>query len=139
MDPANKYTTEPHPYGSDTYITKDSGEREDFDTGSRRDSRTGKGRFDLLPFRAIRRLAGVYERGAKKYGDRNWELGQPQSRFLDSALRHMADYAEGKRDEDHLAQAAFNVMAMIDQEERKDTLPEELFDVADHSTDHDPA
>lgn len=111
------------------FVTKDSGERENFDTGSRRDSREGKGRFDLLPFRAIRRVAKVLERGAAKYGPRNWELGQPQSRYLDSALRHLADYAEGKRDEDHLAQAGFNVLALIDQEERRDKLPEELFDI----------
>lgn len=129
MGQASKYTTEPHPYGSDTYITKDSGEREDFDTGSKRDTRRNKGRYDLLPFRALGRLAGVYERGAEKYGDRNWELGQPQSRFLDSALRHLAQHAIGARDEDHLSQAGWNILAMIDQEERRDTLPEELFDV----------
>ncbi|HUS51203.1 MAG TPA: dATP/dGTP diphosphohydrolase domain-containing protein, partial [Candidatus Paceibacterota bacterium] len=67
---------------------KDSGKRQDFDTGSRRDTRDGKGRYDLLPVRAIKRLAKHYENGAKKYGDRNWEKGQPLSRYLDSALRH---------------------------------------------------
>jgi len=32
---------------------KDSGKREEFSTGSRRDTREGKGRFDLLPTRAL--------------------------------------------------------------------------------------
>ena len=67
---------------------KDSGVRQDFETGSRRDTRDGKGRYDLLPMRAIQRLARHFEGGAKKYGDRNWEKGQPISRYLDSALRH---------------------------------------------------
>ena len=30
-------------------VIKDSGKREEFQTGSRRDTREGKGRFDLFP------------------------------------------------------------------------------------------
>jgi hypothetical protein len=100
------------------FVTKDSGEREQHATGAVRDVRGGKGRFDLLPTRSIRRLAGVYERGALKYADRNWEKGMPLSRYMDSALRHTFQYLEGQRDEDHLAQAAFNLLAVIDHEER---------------------
>lgn len=97
---------------------KDSGKRESFTTGSRRDTREGKGRFDLMPPKALRRLARHFENGAVKYGDRNWEKGQPQSRFLDSALRHLNNYLDGLRDEDHLSAAAWNVLCMIHQEER---------------------
>ena len=100
------------------FITKDSGQREQHHTGAVRDVRGGKGRFDLLPTRSIRRLAGVYERGALKYSARNWEKGMPLSRYMDSALRHLFQYLEGQRDEDHLAQAAFNILAVIDHEER---------------------
>ena len=39
------------------FILKDSGKREEFPTGSRRDQRAGKGRFDLIPTMALRRLA----------------------------------------------------------------------------------
>ena len=108
---------------------KDSGKREVFDTGSRRDDRTGKGRYDLLCPRFIRRLAQHNENGAAKYGDRNWEKGQPQARMLDSAIRHLFNYLEGMEDEDHLAAAAWNIMAVISQEERIDDLPPELFDL----------
>lgn len=59
---------------------KDSGKRQEFQTGSIRDTREGKGRYDLLPPHAIFRLAKHFENGAKKYGDRNWEKGQPLSR-----------------------------------------------------------
>jgi hypothetical protein len=113
------------------FETKDSGQREDFSTGSRRDTRTGKGRYDLLPPAALRRLAQVYERGAAKYGDRNWELGQPLSRFLDSALRHTFQVLEGRTDEDHAGQAAWNLLAFIEIQHRinEGLLPKELNDL----------
>ena len=93
--------------------TKDSGAREVMETGSQRDTREGKGRFELISPFALMRLAGVYERGAKKYDARNWEKGQPFSRFLDSALRHLNRFAMGWTDEDHLSQALWNVAAII--------------------------
>lgn len=95
------------------FTLKDSGKRENFDTGARRDTREGKGRFDLISPFMLRRLALVMERGAVKYDDRNWEKGMPFSRFTDSALRHINQFVMGKSDEDHLAQAIFNLMAII--------------------------
>ena len=66
-----------------------------------------------------------------KYGDRNWEKGQPISRFLDSALRHTCKHLQGERDEDHLVAAAWNIMCAVDTEERINAglLPKELNDV----------
>lgn len=101
---------------------KDSGVREDFDTGSRRDTRVGKGRYDLIPPRPLKRLAKHYENGAIKYSDRNWELGQPSSRFLDSLIRHAYAYADGERDEDHLAAIAWNSFGIMFNEEYKPEL-----------------
>lgn len=95
------------------YLTRDSGKREEFDTGAVRDTRTGKGRYDLISPYALKRLAAVMERGATKYGDRNWEKGMPADRLLDSALRHMFQYAAGDTDEDHLGHAAFNIFAIM--------------------------
>lgn len=97
---------------------KDSGAREKGENGVVRDSRDGKGRYDLLPARAIRRIAMHYENGAKKYGDRNWEGGLKNSRCIDSAIRHLFNALEGQTDEDHLAAAAWNILAIIDQQER---------------------
>lgn len=93
------------------YTLKDSGNRESFDSGAVRDTRSGKGRFDLISPIALRALAQVYERGSDKYGDHNWTKGMPLSRFIDSAERHINDYKAGLRDEDHLAQAAWNLLA----------------------------
>jgi hypothetical protein len=101
---------------------KDSGKRENFKTGSVRDTREGKGRYDLLPPRCIARLAKHYENGAKKYGDRNWEKGQPSSRYLDSMLRHAFEYADGQRDEDHITAVIWNAMGIVFNEEYKPEL-----------------
>lgn len=107
---------------------KDSGERQEFSTGSKRDTNKGKGRFDLIPPYALKRLAQHFENGAEKYGDRNWEKGQPLARYLDSAIRHAYAFLGGSRDEDHLAAVAWNALAYIETERRiqQGILPEEL-------------
>ncbi len=98
------------------FIVSDSGEREEHDTGAVRDSRSGKGRFDLLSPIALRRDAIHLEKGAVKYTARNWEKGFKFSRCIDSAIRHLVDYLEGDRVEDHLAAARFNIMAVMHYE-----------------------
>ena len=95
------------------FITKDSGERQDFTSGARRDISRGKDRYDLIPLKALKRWAGLMGRGAEKYGDRNWEKGMPATRFSESALRHFFQYMEGDRTEDHLAAVLFNIGSMI--------------------------
>jgi len=114
-----------------TYILRDSGERREYSTGSVRDRQRGKGRYDLFSPIAMRRIADVYEKGAVKYAARNWEKGQPiAASFLDSALRHIYQNLEGLRDEDHLAQAAWNLIAAIHVETciQRGLLPPELDD-----------
>src|SRR5574337_316559 len=108
----------------------DSGKREEFSTGSRRDSREGKGRYDLIPYEVIERLALHYENGAKKYGDNNWREGQPISRYIDSAYRHLLKYWTGQLDEDHLISCIWNLFAIADTEERilNGELPKQLDD-----------
>jgi hypothetical protein len=117
--------------GNNKTIIKDSGKRQQFQTGSRRDTRDGKGRFDLLPVRALMRLSKHFEGGASKYGDRNWEKGQPLSRFMDSALRHAFKHLGGATDEDHLVAAAWNLLCLADTEMRikEGLLPKELDDL----------
>jgi len=110
---------------------KDSGQRQSFQTGAVRDAQSGKGRYDLLPPRAIRRLAEHYENGAVKYGDKNWEKGIPLSRMIDSALRHLFKALEGQTDEDHLTACAWNVLGIVELQERieEGLLPKELDDL----------
>lgn len=109
----------------------DSGNRQEFETGSQRDTREGKGRYDLLPVNAIARIARHFENGAKKYDARNWEKGQPLSRYADSALRHLFKYLGNYTDEDHLASCGWNILCLMETEERitKMWLPEYLRDL----------
>ncbi|MFZ9793625.1 MAG: dATP/dGTP diphosphohydrolase domain-containing protein [Gemmataceae bacterium] len=111
-----------------SYELPDSGQREQFSTGSRRDCRKGKGRWDLLPWIALQRVAIHTENGARKYGDRNWEKGQPISRYLDSAIRHITKYASGETSEDHLAAACWNLLAIMHHQHqiKQGNLPKHL-------------
>lgn len=96
-----------------TFITKHSGAQQQFDTGSRRDLPTGKGRYDLIPTIPLRRLAQLYERGAVHYGDRNWERGQPLMRYVDSAMRHLNNLVAGEPEEDHAIAVAWNMFGFV--------------------------
>lgn len=144
-------------YGEDSYYTKemlksiyiseilsfplpipclgiqDSGERITYgENGAIREPSTGKGRFDLITPFGLERLARWYELGAQKYSDRNWEKGIPFSRYFDSAMRHMNKYMMGMKDEDHLAAACWNLLAIMHHEQlgekHLDDLPHYLGD-----------
>lgn len=93
-------------------------EQRKFDGGAVRDNNTGKGRCDLLPACAILRLSKHFQNGAKKYCERNWELGIPISCYMDSAIRHLMNYLDGQNDEDHLCAAAWNCLCAMWTEEK---------------------
>lgn len=95
------------------FETKDSGQREKYPSGAMRDTEEGKPRYDLIPGLPLKRLAELYARGAKKYGDWNWSQGVPSSRCYSSALRHLMQYNLGEKDEDHLAAVVFNVFCLM--------------------------
>lgn len=124
---SNEYR-EAYVKSKDIVELKDSGERQEFSTGSVRDSEKGKGWFAHLSPIALKRLAQHVENGGRKYGERNWEKGQPLARYLESAIRHAYTYLEGSRDEDHLAAAMWNLQGIIHTEEmiRRGLLPKEL-------------
>lgn len=81
-----------------------------------------------MPYDALERVAKVFEAGAKKYAERNWEKGIPTHRFMDSGLRHAMKHLAGRRDEDHLAMACWNFLCLLQTEEwiRSGRLPAEL-------------
>lgn len=95
------------------FITKDSGAREEFESGARRDTQEGKPRYALIPAGPLKRLAEQMARGAVKYGEDNWTKGMPASRFLESLMRHVEAYRLGDHEEDHLAAVLFNAMAIM--------------------------
>ena len=99
---------------SKTFETKDSGKRVDFASGMRRDIDDGKPRYDLIPTFMLRRWAELLARGAKKYGENNWQLAESEEelkRFKASAFRHFVQWMDGEEDEDHGAAVFFNIAA----------------------------
>lgn len=101
-----------------------------FSTGSIRQNKTGKGRYDLIPLEGIRALALHYEQGAIAHGDRNWERGQPLSVFKNSLTRHACQVGYDFT-EDHAAAVAWNAFGYITTCERirAGLLPAELDDL----------
>lgn len=103
------------------YITKDSGRRQEYSTGMKRDLQDGKSNIYLwmpkcVPFneQLIVRAGYAAQRGADKYGARNFELAETDEeleRFKSSALRHMLQWISGEVDEDHAAAVFFNLTA----------------------------
>jgi hypothetical protein len=102
------------------YVTKDSGVRQEYDSGMRRDTQDGKPDFSLcladdVPFedQMLTRWAALMTRGAAKYGRRNHELAssdEEMERFRASALRHMIQWLTGDTpEEDHAAAVYFNI------------------------------
>lgn len=104
-----------------------------FDTGAIRNDSKGKGRFDLLPFKTLWDLAIHYEKGIEAgYSPRNWEKGIPLSRFLDSAFRHLSQFAMGIEDgENHLIAAVWNIVGLNETKRRIEygILPTDLDDL----------
>ena len=104
-------------------------------SGSQRDSREGKGRYDWIPAYPYHRLAQLYERGGIKYTARNWEKGQPLCVYLDSAERHLNEFKMGMRDEDHATAVSWNMFGLVHTEEmiRLGKLPASLNDLPNHT------
>lgn len=100
------------------YTTKDSGERQDFDSGMVRDVEAGKVDYSrCFDGPMFDRWAELLTRGAVKYpnlpdGRPNWMLAsgpKELQRFRRSACRHFRQWLRGDTDEDHAAAILFNV------------------------------
>lgn len=103
------------------FVTKDSGERAQFDSGMVRDTQDSKPRYGLIPLGPLKRVAELYARGAEKYAARNWEQANSVDeleRFRESAFRHLMQLLASETDEDHGAAVVFNVFAIMWLEER---------------------
>lgn len=113
---------------------KDSGQRQQFETGAVRDADTGKPRPELISPVAEERLAAWLGRGAEKYQARNWEQGIPLTRIIASLKRHLMAFQLGRDDEDHLAAVLTNAMFLLHTHEmvQRGILPDELDDRPDY-------
>jgi hypothetical protein len=103
-----------------SYVTKDSGSRQEFSSGMVRDQQETKPRFDLLlpkgvPYedQFLTRWAELMSRGSLKYNARNWEQACTQEeadRFKASAFRHFVAWMTEDYSEDHSVAVCFNMM-----------------------------
>lgn len=95
------------------YTIKQEGKLETLPSGAKRGPKKGKPRFDLIPTRALFRVANHYGTGGVIHGDRNWEQGIAFSELFASLLRHAYQFSMGEKDEDHLAAVVFNALAIM--------------------------
>lgn len=98
------------------FITKDSGKRQDYPSGMRRDLQLNKPRYDLIYRPVLKEWANLMARGAEKYGESNWMLAnsvEELKRFKASGLRHMIQFLDGETDECHYAAVMFNLAACV--------------------------
>lgn len=94
-------------------MLKGQGEMQTTAQGAKRESNSGRGRFDLIPYEAMEAWAKWTELGADKYGDRNWEKGLSVKDCINRMVRHAVKAANGWTDEDHLAATMWNAAAAI--------------------------
>lgn len=104
------------------FQVKDSGARQQFDSGMVRDVTTGKVDYSLvLDGPMFERWAAHMTRGAEKYSKRNWMQADGDAelqRFRESAFRHFLQWLRGDTDEDHAAAVFFNINGACYVQER---------------------
>lgn len=92
--------------------------------GGNRDSDKGKIDYTLIPIPALKRIGRHYMNGADKYGRGNWlKLDTPEDieRYKQSMFRHLIQYLDGEKNEDHLAAVVWNAMSLLYFEETPHT------------------
>lgn len=95
--------------------------------GQKNDFADAKLRWDLLPLQEIEDIVKAYTVGADKYGENNWKyLENGYNRYKAAMFRHLLEYEKGTEfDEEtgcrHLAQVAWNAIAMLYLSKQKST------------------
>lgn len=112
--------------GPSIFAVKDSGNRQEFESGMKRDTNENKTLYDLVfdgPM--FERLAVHLTKGAQKYDARNWMKASGDAeltRFRESAIRHFIQWMRGDVDEDHAAAVMFNINGAEYVKERQDAM-----------------
>lgn len=103
-------------------VPESGSNRQRFDTGAVRSSDANGTRYDLISHIGLRRIAETYADGAAKYGRDNWQKGFPASDVINHCVSHIYQWLGGDTSEDHLAHAAWNLIAAMHFEEARPEL-----------------
>lgn len=92
----------------------------EFKSGAKRSEKAL--RYDLIPPRALRRLAERYTMGAEKYGDENWKKGLLDPEYVKQFEAHLIEHwvrwkLDGCKKDDNLAAMAWGCFALMEAEE----------------------
>lgn len=76
-------------------------------------------RYDLIPVGPLAHVARVYGAGARKYADRNWELGYDWSLSYAAMQRHAnqfwgGEWLDPETGVPHLASVVFHAFALME-------------------------
>jgi len=94
------------------WVTKSSGEQQDFGTGAKRDTPQGKGRFDLIPHNAMVLVAKTYARFGKS-------SGKDTAKAVGYAIECLYSCID-KNNDDVFESASSAIWAVLEQMENKD-------------------
>ncbi len=92
------------------------------ESGKKNDGFDGKGvqklRYDLVPVKALKAIARVFTFGSSKYGDNNWRITEPKTRYIAAAFRHIESFRDGEALDPesgihHLAHAACSLIFIL--------------------------
>lgn len=94
-------------------ITKNSWNNLEFEWWGRREDKSDKLDYTLIPLEQLTRLAWLYTRGAKIYWEHNWTKSYGSEEYREwmrkSAYRHFIQWMKWETDEDHAMAIVFNV------------------------------
>lgn len=77
--------------------------------GFKREDKSHKLDFTLIPIPVLKRLAKHYTEGAKAHGKNNWMKSKDLETFKQSAYRHFIAWQNGELDESHDMACVWNI------------------------------
>lgn len=113
-----------------TWITKSSGKQQDFGTGAKRDTSQGKGRFDLVPIRALSFVA-------EKYGEFGKSLNGKSTQNIGHAINCLYGCLDKNNPDDieEASEAVWYILEFMEHDGRfYEELPEPEYDIEGSSS-----
>lgn len=77
--------------------------------GFKRENKSHKIDYTLIPLEQLKKLAQHYTEGAKVHGRNNWVKSQDLETFKQSAFRHFMQWMQNEQDESHSMALVWNI------------------------------